>query len=75
MLGSSMILTHDEIHEVEAFLRSANLSGDPVTDEYRREQLLALCRMATVVANAEDCLHRWEKDGIVQRCAKCGALP
>lgn len=75
MLGDAVTLTHDDIHEVEAFLRSATLSVDPITDEYRREQLLVLCRMATVVVNSAECLHRWEKDGIVTRCAKCGAMP
>mgnify|MGYP001561720059 FL=1 len=76
MLGGSLIdLSHDDIHDVEAFLRSTVLSDDPVTNEYRKEQLFALCRMATRVVNNEECQHRWEKDGIVPRCAKCGAMP
>ena len=68
-------LTHDEINEVRAFLNSCEISQDPVTNEYRLTQLLTLCDMATLAANSAECLHRWEPDGIVTRCAKCGAMP
>src|SRR3990167_7402937 len=74
MLGCAMTLTLEEINEVEAFISSCELSTDQVTNEYRKEQLLALCRMAILAANSDQCLHRWEKDGLVPRCAKCGAV-
>ena len=67
-------LTYEEIKEVEAFVESCELTVDRVMNEYRKEQLLVLCRMATMVANDGECRHRWEMNGIVTRCAKCGAV-
>lgn len=67
-------LTPDEINEVRMFVKSCDLTDDGVTNEFRKEQLLVLCDMAMLASNASECLHRWEMDGIVTRCAKCKAL-
>ena len=75
LLGYQMIyLTFEEINEVEAFIRSCELSSDPVMNEYRKEQLFTLCRMAVRASNSDECLHRWIKDGIVMRCDKCSVV-
>ena len=70
-----MRLTRDEIEDVRSRLQRLSPYNDPIENEYLQARFMALCDTALHSAiDLDDCAHRWEKDGIVSRCAKCRAI-